>query len=245
MWVAGADGCPAGWLVVFRSAAGRERRARIFGAIADALAAPERPKLIAVDIPIGLPGTSKRGGRAADREARKALGRDRQSSVFPTPSRPTLAAASFAEACEIEQRNSAPPKKISQQVFNILRKIREVDAIARRRRGVIFECHPELSFWAMNNGVAMKLPKKGSGRKNPSGSHGSGLEERRSLLVRNGYTSSFVTTRVGSSDEHSPDDLIDACAAAWTAERILKNEATRLPSTADIDDCELDMAIWA
>jgi predicted RNase H-like nuclease len=244
MWVAGADGCPAGWLVVFRRA-GRQHRARIFRAIADAIVSPEQPRLIAVDIPIGLPDTSVRGGRAADREARRALGPDRQSSVFPAPSRPTLEATSFAEACDIEQRHSAPAKKVSQQVFNILRKIQEVDTIARHQPGVIFECHPEVSFSVMNNGVAMRLPKKVSRRKNSSGLHENGLEERRALLVGKGYTKSFLTTRIGSSDEHGLDDLIDACAAAWTAERILKGEAIRLPAKADIDGCGLDMAIWA
>src|SRR5262249_12351690 len=111
MWVAGVDGCPAGWLAVFRSFDGRDHSAKIVKSIADVCTASERPKIVAVDIPIGLLSISRPGGRAADRACRKILGRIRQSSIFPPPCRATLQAVSFGQACEIEQANSAPPKK--------------------------------------------------------------------------------------------------------------------------------------
>ncbi|MEJ2623115.1 MAG: DUF429 domain-containing protein [Pseudolabrys sp.] len=135
MWVAGVDGCSAGWLAVFRSTNRDAPHAQIFDSFANIVA--KGVAKIAVDIPIGLPETSKRGGRWADREARKMLGLDRQSSVFPAPSRATLKVSSFSEACEIEQRNSDPPKKVSQQAFNIIEKIREVDIIARQHSSLI------------------------------------------------------------------------------------------------------------
>lgn len=233
MWVAGADGCPAGWLVIFRSLEGYPPKAQIFKTFAELLAT--RPARIAVDIPIGLPRLSEPGGRKADTAARKLLGPHRGSSVFPAPSRATLTATTFQQACEIEKRNSRPSKKVSQQTYNILRKIHEVDIIAREQKEIIFECHPEVSFWIMNKETGLEFPK----RKTP------GLHERRCLLVRHGYSSEFVGKRIGSSKEHSWDDLIDACAAAWTAERIFKKEAARFPKTSDFDDCNLDMAIWA
>jgi predicted RNase H-like nuclease len=245
MWVAGADGCPAGWVVVFRSPEKQEPRARIFDSLSHVFSEPEQPRVVAVDIPIGLLGISPRGGRAADRECRKILGRDRQSSIFSPPSRATLVASSFLEACELEQVNSMPPKKVSQQTFNILAKIREVDDIAPRFKGRIFECHPEVSFWAMNGGRAMSLPKKISRRKNPDGINESGLEERRRLLLDNGYTASFLAARLGSFKECGSDDLVDACAAAWTAERIFRCQARRFPETIEFDGHGLDMAIWA
>ena len=245
MWVVGVDGCPAGWLAVFRSTEGEVPHARLFESFADILT--EEAVAIAVDIPIGLPGISQRGGRKADICARKLLGPQRQSSVFPTPSRATLRATSYLEACQIEKENSKPPKKVSQQVFNILNKIREVDAIAQSKSNLIFECHPEVSFCAMNNNVAMSLPKKVSRRKCSSGLNETGLQERCRILTRNGYSETFVTTRIGSAEEHGRDDLIDACAAAWTAERIFRqsNDLIRLPLESDFDECGLDMAIWA
>jgi len=195
----------------------------------------EAPALVAVDIPIGLPRISKRGGRAAEIEVRKTLGRRRQSSVFPTPSRATLKAGSFSEACAIERRHSEPPKGISQQTFNILSKISCVDIVARQRPGLIFECHPEVTFCVMNSMSPMKLRKKAK----------AGLEERRNQLTNNGYSKSFLISRIGRSAECGWDDQLDACAAAWTAERILNKAAIRFPLEPDLDDCELDMAIWA
>jgi predicted RNase H-like nuclease len=245
MWVAGVDGCPAGWLVVFRSVENHCHKARIVGSLVDVFLACERPKVAAVDIPIGLLSISKSGGRVADKECRKVLGRYRQSSIFPPPSRATINATSFLEACEIELANSVPPKKVNQQTFNIMKKIREADAIALRFQGSIFECHPEVSFWAMNNRLAMRLPKKGSRKADAGNYRESGSTERRELLIRNGYSEDFLATRLGSAKQCSSNDFIDACAAAWTARRILKGEAIRFPSAADFDDRGLDMAIWA
>lgn len=233
-WVAGADGCPGGWLVVFRSINDRYHRAEIYKKISDVFGAPERPKIIAVDIPIGLPTTSRRGGRAADVEARKVLNA-RKPSIFPAPSRPAIQAKSLEEAKQIEHDNSSPPKTLTSQVYNLFDKIRELDAIAARHSGIVFECHPEVSFWAMNNKIEMSLPKKSR----------AGFEERCKTLARNKFTQSFLNTRLGSYKEHSRDDLADGCAAAWTAERIFKNEAIRFPPDPDLDGCGLDMAIWA
>ncbi len=233
-WVAGADGCPAGWLVVFRSINGESARAQIFEKIADVLAAAERPDILAVDIPIGLPTTSLQGGRLADREARKVLNL-RKSSIFPAPSRPVLKAKSFAEAKSIEAGNSTPSKKLAKQVFNLLDKIRELDGLATSYPGIIFECHPEVSFWAMNNKVEMSLPKKTR----------HGFEQRRKILAQGKFERAFLETRIGSLHDQGRDDFADACAAAWTAERILKRRAIRFPLNADINDRGIDMAIWA
>lgn len=234
MWVAGADGCPAGWLVVFRSLDGQNPRAQIFERIADAVAAPERTSIIAVDIPIGLMTISRKGGRCADVEARKVL-KSRKSSIFPAPSRPVLKAKSPEEAKKIEMRNSDPPKSLAKQVINLLDKIRELDAAAARYSGIIFECHPEVSFWAMNNGTEMSMPKRKL----------RGFEERCKILAQNGYEHSFLTTRVSLYKEHGRDDLLDACAAAWTAERIFGKRAIRFPAQQCFDHRGHDMAIWA
>jgi len=145
-----------------------------------------------------------------------------------------LKAKSFEEAKEIEQQNSKPPKKLTKQVFNLLCKIRQLDAIAASYSGIIFECHPEVSFWAMNNKAEMSSPKR-----KPHG-----FDERCKILVQNKYEHSFLTTRVGSYEEHSRDDLTDACAAAWTAERIFRRTALRFPAKP-ANESEVDIAIWA
>jgi len=87
-WLAGVDGCKAGWIVVFARRVGEGMRVRIVPRFADVLAAPEAPVVIAIDIPVGLPERAGYGGRAAENAVRPLLGA-RQSSVFSVPSRAT------------------------------------------------------------------------------------------------------------------------------------------------------------
>jgi predicted RNase H-like nuclease len=61
----------------------------------EVLALPERPAIIAVDMPIGLLPRPSPGGRVCDRDARKLLRRPRASSVFSPPTRAGLAALSY------------------------------------------------------------------------------------------------------------------------------------------------------
>jgi predicted RNase H-like nuclease len=124
---------------------------------------------------------------------------------------------------------------LAKQVFYLLDKIRQVEAIAQTHSSVIFECHPEMSFWAMNGKKEMWYPKKAPG----------GFQERCRILMKNQYERSFFSESFGKPKQHSRDDLLDACAAAWTAERILKNKAIRFPETSVADDLGIDMAIWA
>ena len=102
-----------------RPAAGRRRHAcGSCSRFADVLAAPERPAIVAVDMPIGLPERVGAGGRAAENSVRPLLGA-RQSSVFSVPSRAAIYAADYGEACRIAQPTSEPPRKVSKQLFNI------------------------------------------------------------------------------------------------------------------------------
>ena len=82
-----------------------------------------RLRAVAIDIPIGLPES---GPRRADVEARRRVG-PRRNSVFPAPARAVLGATTYAEACARSRQVSG--KAISKQLFNILGKIAEVDAL--------------------------------------------------------------------------------------------------------------------
>jgi predicted RNase H-like nuclease len=44
---------------------------------------------------------------------------------------------------------------------------------------------------------------------------------------------------------YRPDDLNDALAALWTAERIAAGIARRIPDENVLDRLQLEMAIWA
>ena len=88
-WVAGVDGFKSQWCVVLLSLRTEELRARIVPTFSGLLEIPERPSIVCVDIPIGLPEVTRRGGRSCESEARRLLGR-RASSVFSALGRAAL-----------------------------------------------------------------------------------------------------------------------------------------------------------
>ncbi len=75
-------------------------RVRVMPRFSDIADAPEKPAVIAIDMPIGLPERTGIGGRAAENAIRPLLGA-RQSSVFSVPSRAALEASDYREACGI------------------------------------------------------------------------------------------------------------------------------------------------
>src|SRR5215475_15221087 len=190
-WLAGVDGCRAGWVAVFVRPAGAqpgaqpnaEVRLRVVPRFAAVLAAPEAPTVVAVDIPIGLPARAGYGGRAAENAVRPLLGA-RQSSVFSVPSRAALEAVDYRAACGIALATSDPPRKVSKQLYMLAPKIREVDACLRADAGAaarVFEVHPEVAFWRLNGERALDQPKKVKGRY-----YEAGLGLRRRLLIEAG-----------------------------------------------------------
>ena len=162
LWLAGVDGCPAGWIVAFVRPQECGRRLRIVPRFADVLAAPEAAAIIAVDMPIGLPERTGLGGRAAENAVRPLLGA-RQSSVFSVPARAAVYAHDYADACARALQTSDPPRKVSKQLFNISPRIREIDMLLREHSAAaarVFEAHPEVAFWRLNGGRPLSEPKK-------------------------------------------------------------------------------------
>src|SRR5918992_574490 len=182
-WVAGVDGCRAGWLAVVRPVASPlGAQARLIPTFAEVLNLPEAPRIIAIDIPIGLPDVATVGGREADIAARARLGA-RQSAGFAVPARTVLMETDYRTACAVAFATSDPPRMLSKQTFNLFLKIRDVDALmtpALQER--VVECHPELAFWALNGERPLDEPKKVNSRP-----HAAGLGLRRRLLGRAGY----------------------------------------------------------
>jgi predicted RNase H-like nuclease len=238
-WLAGVDGCAGGWIAAFVRPQGGEASVRIVARFADVLAAPERPAIVAVDMPIGLPERVGAGGRAAENSVRPLLGA-RQSSVFSVPSRAAIYAAGYGEACRVAQLTSEPPRKVSKQLFNIALKIREVDDALRADpdAGRVFEVHPELAFWRLNGERALTEPKKVKSRP-----YEPGLALRRGLLIAAGLPESAVNTMPPRGA--AADDLLDALACAAIARRIHAGLAQPFPNPPPRDAFGLAMAIWA
>ncbi|WP_417680861.1 DUF429 domain-containing protein [Roseibium sp.] len=237
--VAGVDGCKAGWIAVIRELEdAAETRLAVFSSFEEVLDYSPAISVVAVDMPIGLPERIGPGGRGPEKAARRHLG-ERQSSVFAVPSRAAVYAEDYAQACEVAQTTSEPPKKVSKQAFYLFPKIREIDGLMTPElEARVYEVHPELAFWRLNGGKAMSLPKKVKSRAN-----GPGLDQRRDLLVSCGFKRDFL-------DQPPPrgcgrDDLLDAAANCLIAERISNGRAEPFPTDYTRDGKGLRMAIWA
>lgn len=240
-WVAGADGCRAGWVVVQWTPDGsRAPRVQILPSFAAILELPERPKVLAIDMPIGLPEITGIGGRAPDVAARRVLG-DRQSSIFAVPSRRAVMAPDYRAACDAALATSEPPRKVSKQAWNLFPRIREIDALMTpelQRR--VFECHPEVAFWALNGETPLDQPKKVKSRPHPPG-----LDLRRALLANAGFPAAALGWMPTRRSDAGPDDVLDAFACAWTAARILRGDARTFPAEPPLDPRGLRQEIKA
>ena len=226
--VLGVDGCRAGWLGVTWN--GLTAEARLYKTFAEVLAHPA--KIIAVDMPIGLPQLN---GRVAESEVRKVLGK-RRSSVFSTPSQASYAASTWEEACAMNLVHSHPPKKLSKQSFGLFPKIREIDALMTPLlQNRVHEVHPELTFCLMNKGQPLQFSKKTR----------EGSKERAAVLEAQAfYLAKLVVPRLLRKDA-AKDDIIDACACAWSASRILHGKAVSYPNAEIRNIRDLMMRIEA
>ncbi len=224
--VLGVDGCKAGWVGVVLS--GGTATAVVAPTLADLVAAvrTDHPDLavVGIDIPIGLPDTAP---RQADVLARKRLPAGRKSSVFPAPTRVATAAATHVEASAANRE--ATGVGLSVQAFGLVPKILEVDAYVRSPRSCrIVEVHPEVSFAAMD--VASVVPAKRTA---------AGADSRAGALRAAGIEPPAYVRGQG----YAANDLLDACAVAWTAARVATGEAETLPAPPETFSDGLPAAI--
>jgi predicted RNase H-like nuclease len=208
MFVAGLDGCRAGWIRFAVEVSSLVTSVGVVDLVDVIRSRPPELACIGIDIPIGL----LNGSRACDKAARKLLGQPRGTSVFAAPCRAALQATTHVAASQINRDKTG--RGLSQQAFGIIPKIKEVDdAITPECQRWVFEVHPEVCFWALNQHRPMKYNKK---KKDGAAERIAVLrpifpEIERHLAIR--------APRVGA------DDLLDAAAAAWTALRWHRNEA--------------------
>jgi predicted RNase H-like nuclease len=224
--IIGVDGCRSGWLGVIWDG-GRVASAAVYPAFSDILELEAR--FIAVDMPIGFPERAQAGGRACEQLARKLIGL-RRSSVFSAPARITLSGGDYAEASKLN-RAASDNIGISSQAFNIFPKIREIDALMTPDlQSRLAEVHPEVSFRLMKGQELAHAKKKAEGR-----------AERRTLLEQAGFPlGKLASPPKGGWGE---DDVLDACACAWSALRLAQGKGLRLPEVPEYDARGLRMEI--
>jgi predicted RNase H-like nuclease len=155
------------------------------------------------------------GPRQADAAARRFL-TGAASSVFTTPTRELLA------------RPFGPGLGVSAQAHALGRRVLHVTELARSDPR-LYEVHPEVSFRAMNEGQPLGRRKKSAG----------GVLARLELLRRHG----IELAQLGEAASAPIDDVLDAAAAAWSAQRIGTNTARTLPDPPELLDGR-EVAIW-
>lgn len=233
--VAGVDGCKGGWFAVLWNAESGSMNGRVLPDFAGVLEFAASACAVGVDMPIGLLDHARPGGRLCDVFARTLLHPTRMSCVYSPPVRGTLEAHSYAEALAVNRSSSGHICGFSKQCFGILPKIREVDRfLSPELQETVREVHPEVSFRTMNQGVTLSLPKRTL----------EGRAARLELLVRNGFAPLIAQLFARRAEGADPDDILDACAACWTARRIAEGTATRIPQEPHRDARGLRMEIW-
>lgn len=226
----GLDGCRGGWVMARREASGRVECV-VLERLDDLAHQLPIPELVGIDIPLGLP---EHGARDCDIEARRRLG-PRGSSVFPAPVRAVLQAADYAEANA--RHRATDGRGLSKQAWNLMPKIREADALAHRSRewrARMHEVHPELSFTMLAGGVPMPAAKRTA----------EGQRQRRDALTA-AFGDRVVDEALERRDRRAAqaDDVLDALAVLWSAERLMRGEAEVLGDPATRDATGLLMRI--
>ena len=234
-FVAWMDGCLYGWVVVLLDCQTRSSSLLLVPSFPEALQITANAAIVAVDIPIELMEEARPGGRDCDILARRLLGDSRASSIFSPPVRKAFQGTSYEEALRINRSSSSHGIGLSRQCFGIFRKFSEVDqVITQKLQTRVIEVHPEVCFYEMNNGRPLQHGKKSK----------AGLEERKSLLINarvaldDGWLKKYQKSQVAS------DDILDACAACWTAERCLQGQAICIPVVPPTDSKGLRMEMW-
>lgn len=203
----GVDGWKSGWVAIVLEA----------GAFAGAATAADLPSLlqqfssvaaVAIDMPIGFPISEP---RRADRAARSFVG-SRRSSVFPMLPKQVYETDTYAEASAV--CNELWGKGLSKQSYALKTKIFEADGVVATD-GRVFECHPEVTFAAMADAPLDWSKKTWNGQL-----------LRRTLLADHGIVLPDDLSEAGGVPV---DDVLDAAACAWSAERMRTGTSRTLP----------------
>lgn len=174
--------------------------------------------ILVVNAPIGYLDTPEMGGRTCDRQAR-ALVRRRGSTVHNAPSRAVLNGL-------VDWRNGGVDAVTATLLPRYLEVAKEMSPFRQR---IVYEGHPELSFYQLNQDTSMKRSK----RIIP------GRDERLEVLETHipGIENILTIKLDGVAEKH----VFDALAMLWTARRVWGRSARRIPIEPEWDSEGLRM----
>ncbi len=228
MVAVGIDGCKDGWIAVVLNRDARGARAhfvKTIDRITDVVLGLAEDSVIAIDIPIGLPVS---GHRKCDLLAKKMLEK-RAGSVFLAPPRDVLSSSDHKIANERAHAMGRPG--VSQQMFALREKIFEVEEWLPKSPCRVCEVHPEVSFRSLI-GREAAAPKRSW----------AGMVERRNALAS--IDIHLDGAGPPASLRAAADDMLDAAVVAWTAVKILRGEAMRIPEKSEPGYEQDEMTIW-
>jgi enoyl-CoA hydratase/carnithine racemase/predicted RNase H-like nuclease len=225
--VLGVDACRGGWVGALLAPGLPRPQVIVAPTIAELVEtanASMRICVVAIDIPIGLPDTTT---RAADGLARREVP-GRGSTVYPALTRAAYQARDRTEADMLHRARTG--KGVSAQAFGLAAKVLDVDAWLRTRPVMrVVEAHPEMCFARMAGAPIA------AGKKTPEG-----VAARLEQLAAAGIARPSLL----QAPEYAADDVLDACALAWTAARVAAGDACCLPDPPEVFSDGIPAAIW-
>ena len=217
--IAGVEPCPGGWLVVsgrLQGITAHPQEPEVFASFAEVLDYRPAFDVIAIHCHLSFPEGDTPGGRTCDRLARQLLGWPRSGAIGSPPSRHYLRTGDL---------DAAARKGLNPINARMMRRYAEVsEEMQPYRQRQVFEVHPELSFFQLNDDRPMKHSKYTD----------AGVAERRVL----------VETRIPGVDavlgaalpKVNLRHLLDATADMVTARRIAARAVVRLPEDPEWDE---------
>lgn len=203
------------WLVASAKLAGATfapEQPRLFDSFAEVLSESPSFAIIIVNAPIGYAAGPDMETRTCEKVAR-ALLRRRGATIHTSPTRLVLT----------ESRGSTS-HKLDAVSARLLPRYREVASeMSPYRQRVVYEGHPELSFFQLNGDTPLRYSKNTE----------AGRTERQILVEKRipEVTKIIDAQMVKVPQKH----LLDAAALLWTARRVFAHAATRIPTDAEWD----------
>ncbi len=213
--VAGVTPWKSRWLVASAKIAGATfapEEPRLYGSFGEILSESPAYSQLVVNAPIGYVDKPGSGVRTCDQNARALLGR-RGSTVQNAPSRAAIQDLTHQIKDRLDAVSTA-----------LLPRYREVAAeMSPYRQRVVYEGHPELSFYQLNGDVPLRWSKNTE----------TGRIERRVLLEKR---IPDIDKILDSTFGRVPGKyLMDGSALLWTARRVFGRAAIRIPFEAEWD----------
>lgn len=215
---------PDAWVTV-RLEEGRLAAISRFQTLDELLAEAGDAAVVAFDVPIGhddRDGSRRGGRRAADVAARDALG-EAGERVFWTPPLQVFEHDSYGQAAKQAEAEGWPVPE--EPMFAGRRRLLAVNEAAGDDERIV-EIHPETTYLALSEAHADGGPLATYGR-GPRATY-----ERLQLLAEVGLR---PARSLGGVGRMSPRDVLEASAAAWSADRVARGDHGRLPEDPPSD----------